>query len=170
MSENNAPKKKRPAIFKMLIALGVVSFLILSPIAALYIAFYDGSARTIEPDPSFNVETFLKEKAVMALDTTKDDGQVAIRVSENDFNQLIVNASETLTSSFPQVKSLYTGANMRTGDDQYIFYVNGQITRFFKTRVKLVTSLSTEDINLNNSICLSVKPSSLSLIVLTYWS
>ena len=150
MAEQNVqqPKKKKggkwiaPAII-----FGLLAFAIVAPIATLYICFYDGTAKDIEKDESFNASTFLNDKMVAALDTTKDDGQVAIKVSENEINQALLATKDAVVGAIPTVGKFVNGADVIAGDTQYVFSLNGHFYKLFKTRARVFASLGEETID-----------------------
>ncbi len=154
--QNEQPKKKKSMKWlKPVIVLGVVTVILVAPIAALYICFYDGTYKSVEKDPNFEAKDFLQEKLISALDTTKDDGQVAVKVSEDDFNQIFLAASDGVKGKFPALNNYLDGADVKTGDDQYVFSVNAHLGKIFKSRARLYTELTSEEID--GEECISFK-------------
>lgn len=143
------PKKKKGAWgwIKPLIILGIITFIVAAPIATIYICFWDGTAKETEKDDSFDGKNFLQDKLISALDTTKDDGQIAIKVSENDFNQMLLYGTDEVKKNLPGVAKYLNGADLIAGDDEYVWSVNAHLGKIFKTRARAYTALKTEVIN-----------------------
>lgn len=150
MAEQNVqqPKKKKGGKWiAPTIIFGLLTFAIVAPIATLYICFYDGTAKEIEKDESFSASTFLNDKLVAALDTTKDDGQISIKVSENDFNQMLLASKEAVVGAIPTLGKYVSGADLVTGDTQYVFSLNAHLGKIFKSRARVYATLGSEMIN-----------------------
>lgn len=143
------PKKKKGAWgwIKPIIVLGIITFIVVAPIATIYICFWDGTAKETEKDPSFDGKNFLQDKLVSALDTTKDDGQIAIKVSEADFNQMLLYGSDEVKKNLPSVAKYLVGADLQAGDTQYVWSVNAHLGKIFKTRARAYTALKSEVID-----------------------
>ena len=150
-------KKKTSLLVRLLVFLTVLAIAIVTPIVTLYICFYDNKAKSIDPDPDFNAERMFKDKAVFALDEVEDKESLVFNVGEDDMNQLMLKANDGIHQAFPQLKKFFMGLNVETGDEEYVFIANAKIANFFKTRVKLYTTLTTEEIDGEESLVFTIK-------------
>ena len=150
-------QKRGSWIIRLVITLAVVALVIASPFIALYICFYDNGAKAVKKDPEFNASHLLQDSAVRALEEVKDKEALVFNISENDLNQMLLEANDTITNAFPTLKKFYMGANIQTGDEEYMFAASAKVANVFKTRIKFYTTLSKETINDEESLVFKIK-------------
>ena len=139
-------KKKRKRHIGLWITLGVLFCLIVAPVAALYACFYDGEKSTTVRDPDFVVDDALLNASVDALDNIKDTKTLDMRITGETLNKLLLSTYDANIGSNADINQFITGLSLETTDTDYTFLLDVDLYGFFKTRVRLVTSLSSDKI------------------------
>lgn len=140
-------KKKKFKWYKPLIALLVIGIVLGAPIATLYLCFYDSKEITVDENKKFDKSTFLKQRVLSSLDETKDNGQINVKVSEDDFNQLLLQGTNTVKETIPATKKVLTGASLEATKDNYTFSIYGHVGKLFKSNVSIKTKMGAEEID-----------------------
>ena len=149
-------KKKKKWWAKLLTFLLVMFILLATPVVTIYVLFYDGKAKYLEPSEIQTTGNLFKDRAVDALNGVKEKEALVFTISENDINQIMANNKDAVTNALPVIEKFYKGMEVTTGDEEYIFAADGELTKFFKTRIVLTTKLSKEDINGEEALVFNV--------------
>lgn len=124
------------------VALGIVFVLVVAPISAVYICFFDSSKSTFTPsETSQTYDT--KSLACSAIQEAKTNHSISLSLDEDNLNQLLYLSfyKSLYTSAGDYVKDLYISIE----DSTYTFSVAAEVP-MFKTRLYITTKLE-ETIN-----------------------
>ena len=90
MSEPLRKKKKTRWWKGLLIALTVIVLIIALPVGAIFACFYNGNFSNTFVDSGEKSEDVLKRVMASCLDDTKTDGKISFKITEEDFNQILI--------------------------------------------------------------------------------
>lgn len=137
-------QKKKKKHVGLWVTLGIVFVLIIAPIAATYICFFDNSKSDVKKDETFKTEEVFQNAFVSSLDNVKESHSLELNISTDTFNQLLVNALESAVKDNNTFKEMFTGIKLETKDDKYIFMIDINLKTIFQTRVYITTAFSDE--------------------------
>ncbi|MBO4286026.1 MAG: hypothetical protein J5880_01680 [Bacilli bacterium] len=156
MEENNqqvqepAPKKKKKRHIGLWVTLIVIFVVVILPIGLIFAFFFDPTHTTSEElgvkTTGAAQENIAQELLVDLFDYTDDatmNNSLSISIKEQEVNQLLYD--NLLSTLDENTRSVVPQAYLDVGQDNYTFLVELNAFGFFKTRVKLVTSLEMSD-------------------------
>ena len=159
MNINNALyQKQRSSHTLLFILLGGLLFLLLLPIAAVYILFYDSDTIDVEYEQGYNLSSYTKEVtdhlAVNALDSASTNGKVMFSLRKNQINTLLHYGLEEKLSD--DAKDFIKKAYLDISNNKYYFYVDTGTPFWphFKTRVCLITEF--KDMESELGVCMKI--------------
>lgn len=135
-------KKKRSGWWKgLIIGLIVVVAVIGTPIAAIFIAFYDQSTNSTYVDTNETQEQVYSRILTSCLDDIGETEEVSFAVSERDFNQILVPSINEIMNS--NVSNFINAFYLDITDKNYIFVIElkENILNIFKTKVLIYTEM-----------------------------
>lgn len=141
MSEPLRKKKKTRWWKGLLIALTVIVLIIALPVGAIFACFYNGNFSNTFVDSGEKSEDVLKRVMASCLDDTKTDGKISFKITEEDFNQILIpTINEHLDD---QVGEFLNGFYIDITDTTYNFVIElvENYLNVFKTKVTIVTEL-----------------------------
>ncbi len=128
-------RKKWPIVLLVMAILMVVS--VVFPIAAIYIAFYDANTKKTNIDPDFTFENFANRVMVDSLDNAKEEKKMALKVTEEDMDNILAQALSKVNGTMNILKKGY----MTIKGNKYDFYLDID-AKVLKTRVVIYTELN----------------------------
>ena len=137
-------KKKRH--LGLWITLIVIFVIVILPIGLVFAFFFDPSHTTSEElgvDTSGNAKPFTENLVVDFFDYTDDaemKNSLSLSIREKDINQLLYDG--LLSSMDENTKSFVPQAYLTIEEDEYVFTVELNAYGFFKSKLKLYTSLT----------------------------
>ena len=143
-SENVPLKPGKKMSFLAKFFIGLLIFILLLPfilIGVIYAMFYDPAHKDIKIKENFDIQEVFNEVLVDSLDYAKPDKKVNLRLTEDNFNNVLGNAIKGLSSGNGVVRNLY----LEISETQYNFVMEINTWEFFKTRVILNTKLDITD-------------------------
>ena len=131
---SKVPTKKKSKVGWVLLILFLV--FVVGPIAAIYILFYDPTTKNVKLQDDFAFNTIANRLIVDSLDYAPTESKIDIKVTENDVDNLLHLAMQSVTAKTPYIKKAYVTVR----DNRYYFYidVDGVV---IKSRVKISTEL-----------------------------
>lgn len=140
------PKKKNH-LLRLFITLAVIVTIIGGAIAGVYIAFYDGHTSQVVRDENFELKHEIALEGIRGLDDTEDTGEINFNIPIDTFNQLLIQEVDKIHSMMPDIKENFTSLYIEAKDDVYTFAADIKFNVFFKTRLKLITTLVKDEID-----------------------
>jgi len=132
----NKKKKKHTGL---IVFLSLFTVLIVIPVVAIYACFYDSTTATFVGKDNVDTASLYKAKAVDAFDSTATSHKISFTVGEDDLNQLLYQASQSLPENTKGYLKKFT---VSIQDDAYHFYLDATFGGFFQTRIDIKTTLS----------------------------
>ena len=139
---SKVPVKKKSKAGWVLLTLFLV--FVVGPIALIYGLFYDPTTKRVTLQDNFTFESISNRLIVDSLDYAPTEGKIDIKVTENDLDNVLHLAMQSVTSKTPYIRKAYV--NVR--GNRYYFYVDLD-AKIIKSRVKLSTELQISDDNEN---------------------
>ena len=131
------PKKKKSKVGKFFLTLFILFLIfIVGPIALFYGFFFDPMTKKVNVEEDATVLSIGNRLIVDSLDYAPTEQQIAIKVSENDIDNLLHIGMKTVTEKVKYLKKAY----MKKKGSTYKFYldIDGVI---IKTRLIITTEL-----------------------------
>ncbi len=125
------PKKKHTGL-KVFLALFVV--FVVAPVACVYGFFYDSNSKKVEVNKDTTIKDLGSQIVVDSLDGTKETEKLTIKVTADDLDQFLYNATSSIRNEY--IKKVYCLIK----GDIYKFYLDVNVPAF-KTRLCLKTKL-----------------------------
>ena len=135
--ETPKPKKKKSKVGKFFLTLFILFLVfIVGPIALFYGLFLDLGTKKVEIDENATVLSIGNRMIVDSLDYAPTDAQIALKITENDVDNLLHIGMQKVTEKVKYLKKAY----MKIKGETYKFYldVDGVI---IKTRLIVTTEL-----------------------------
>lgn len=137
---NNAPKKKKKKHVFLKVLLTIFIFFFVLPIATIYICFYDGTRSNVKKAENFDINNVMTNAAIDSLDNVKDTHQIELKISTDDFNQILLNTYENSIGSNATISQYVTSLYVEATDTNYNFYADINVVNMLKSRLKIETS------------------------------
>ena len=145
-----APKKKKKRHIGLWVTLIVIFVIVILPIGLVFAFFFDPTHTTNEQlgvkTSGAGDEDIAKRLVFDMFDYTDDDSMnnsLTISINEQEVNQALYD--NLLSTLDENTRSVVPQAYLDVGEDNYTFVVELNAFGFFKTRVKLITSLEMSD-------------------------
>ena len=139
-STNKKEKKPKKKHIGLWITLGILFALIVSPIAAFYIAFYDGETTDFVGDNNVSSMQVMERLSVDSLDNTASTTKVEFKLTQDDLDQMLYSAANNMPDEANKyLKKIY----VEIIGNEYNFYVDAEVP-LFKSRIRLITEFSEE--------------------------
>ena len=145
-----APVKKKKRHIGLWVTLIVIFVIVILPIGLVFAFFFDPTHTTNEQlgvkTSGAGDEDIAKRLVVDMFDYTDDDSMnnsLTISINEQEVNQALYD--NLLSTLDENTRSVVPQAYLDVGEDNYTFVVELNAFGFFKTRVKLITSLEMTD-------------------------
>ncbi len=137
---SKVPTKKKSKAGWVILSLFLI--FVVGPIALIYGLFYDATSKRVELQEDFTFMNVANRLIVDSLDYAPTDAKIDIKVTENDVDNVLHLAMQSITSKTPYVKKAYVIVR----GNKYFFYIDldGVI---IKSRVKITTELEIADDN-----------------------
>lgn len=120
------------------ITLGVVTTLVILPVALVYGCFYDGSTSDFAGQDDLSNATVFKNLAVDAFDPCSTEGRISYQMKQANLNQMLYNAQKNLSEDAKKYLKKFT---VSINDDSYHFYLDVEVP-LFKTRLDMTATLN----------------------------
>lgn len=151
--KTNKPKVKKKKHVGLWVTLGIVFSLIVAPVAALYICFYDGNRTTNVLNPDFDYKKNYIDSTFNALETIEDNnGLLKFQVTKETFNEALTKGLNDFTKDNQKIKEMITGVSLETTDEFYTFIFDFNFKNIFKTRLFIETKYKEDVIDNESSL------------------
>ncbi len=131
---SKVPVKKKSKVGWVLLILFLV--LVVGPIALIYILFYDGATKNVNINNDTDFKEIANRLVVDSLDYAPTEAMIDVKVTDNDVDNLLRLAMNSIPSNVPFIKKAYVVVR----DNRYYFYVDADAA-IFKTRAKITTTM-----------------------------
>lgn len=141
MAEKLHKKRKHRWWKGLLITLASIVAIIAIPVGVVFGCFYNANFNYEFEDTGEDMNNVFSRIMSSCLDDIKDDGNIDFKISEKDFNQLLIpTINENLT---PAASQFLRGFYLDITDDKYNFVIGikENYVNIFKTKIVLVTEL-----------------------------
>lgn len=149
-------KNKKRSLKGLWITLIILGTLIIAPIVTLYGCFYENKTSTVVKDEHFDQNNLFYNIGVDALDNVKETGKIDFTISKDVFNQLLLAAFEDHIKTNVTIAPYISGLYIETKEDAYTLYVDLHYKNLFKTRAKIILTLSEEIIDGKEAFALNI--------------
>lgn len=141
MAEKLHKKRKHRWWKGLLITLASIVAIIAIPVGVVFGCFYNANFNYEFEDTGEDMTNVFSRIMSSCLDDIKDDGNIDFKISEKDFNQLLIpTINENLT---PAASQFLRGFYLDITDDKYNFVIGikENYVNIFKTKIVLITEL-----------------------------
>lgn len=148
--KNSQPIPKKPKkrmkgwVIFLIVFFSIIIGLPLIVVAIVYACFFNAGFKDVTAKPGIETSQVFQDAMVDALDYTKSEKKIRVRVTEEMLNQAIYNAMEGFKNTDGYIHNVY----VEIDEDCYRFIVQVNVKGFFKTKGILTTKLSINDENI----------------------
>ena len=134
------PKRKRRWPWVLLVLFIIFVVLPVGALVGVYYMVSDSSTKIIKRQENFSAETFGQRVLVDAMDYAPEDHKIAIAVTENDMDNVLMDTISKASTINRFVKKAY----MTIKGDEYDFYADLDFS-YLQSRIKISTTLTQDD-------------------------
>lgn len=145
-------KKETKWVKRLFTVLLVIVIALGAPVAAVFLAFYDDTSTNKYVQNDDDMNTIFNRVVSNCLDDVGETEEVSFKITEQDFNQILVPQFNNMIGSIKEVNQFINAFYLDINETNYnfVFELKEEALKVFKSKVTLVTEMEhiqSEDIN-----------------------